>query len=98
MSEELKESIELLMKHAVQDHGGSARCAMFLLSLWDGGKYKADLQDILYNDPGVFIAMLTILRFLYWENQQIDQFVTSEQIAPVIDAWGNRFDGKRAVL
>ena len=54
----IEDALTLLIEHANQDHGGSARCAMFLLSLWDGATYKADLQDLLYNDSNVFQAMM----------------------------------------
>lgn len=87
----IEEALTLLIDQAMQDHGGSARCAMFLLSLWDGGTYKADLQDLLYNDQKVFLAMFTVLQVFYANNEQLDSYVTSKQMGPIIAAWGKQF-------
>ncbi len=87
----IEEALTLLIDQAGQDHGGSGRCAMFLLSLWDGGTYKADLQDLLYNDKNVFLAMLTTMQTFYVNNEQLDSYVTRKQIGPIIAAWGSQF-------
>ncbi|MHB8698679.1 MAG: DUF7673 family protein [Sulfuricaulis sp.] len=34
-----------LLKVATGDTGGAKRVTQFLLSLWDGHRYRADLQD-----------------------------------------------------
>ena len=83
-----KWALDLLLDQAVQDHGGGGRCARFLLSLWDGGTYKVDLQDLMYIDEEYFSAMLMVYRYLHENNKQLDQFVTGEQMAPVIAMWG----------
>lgn len=88
----IEDALTLLIDHANQDSGGSSRCAMFLLSLWDGGTYKADLQELLYNDQQVFIAMLTVLEVFYANNEQLDSYITSKQMNPIITAWGNKFN------
>jgi phage-related holin len=64
---------------------------MFLLSLWDGTTYKADLQDLLYNDQKVFTAMLTIMQTFYINNEQLDSYITKKQMGPIITAWGKQF-------
>ncbi len=87
----IEDALTLLIDQANADHGGSARCAMFLLSLWDGGTYKADLQDLLYNDQNVFKAMITTLTTFYVNNEQLDSYVTSKQMNPIIAAWGEAF-------
>lgn len=87
----IEDALTLLIDHAMEDHGGSARCAMFLLSLWDGAAYKADLQDLLYNDQNVFKAMITVLTTFYVNNEQLDSYVTSKQMGPIIKAWGKQF-------
>ena len=87
----IEEALTILLDQAVQDHGGSSRCAMFLLSLWDGGTYKANLQELLYNDRKTFIAMLTTLKIFYDNNEQLDSYVTKKQMNPVIQAWGKAF-------
>lgn len=88
---EITDAIKYLVDQARQDHGGAGRCAMFLLSLWDGGAYKADLQELIYNDPSSFTAMIVVLEWFYNKNQQLDQYVTQAQMDPIIAAWGNRF-------
>ena len=87
----IEDALILLIDQAGQDHGGSGRCAMFLLSLWDGGTYKADLQDLLYNDQNVFQAMITAITTFYINNEQLDSYVTSKQMDPIIAAWGKQF-------
>jgi hypothetical protein len=69
---EIQEALTILLDQAAGDTGGSSRCAMFLLSLWDGGTYKADLQGLLYNDQKTFVAMLTTLKIFYANNEQLD--------------------------
>ena len=88
---EIHDALSILTDQAGQDHGGSARCAMFLLSLWDGGAYKADLQDLLYNDLKIFQAMMVTMAVFYKNNEQLDSYVTSKQMGPIIAAWGNYF-------
>jgi len=86
---QINDSIKFLLKHAYGDSGGSRRCAMFLLSLWDGKEFKADRQDILYNDAEIFSAMIFVLQYLYVSNAQLDNFVSEAEIKPVVDAWGD---------
>ena len=62
------DALELLLRQARSDTGGSKRCAMFLLSLWNGCFFKADLQDVLYNDRETFSAMIEVLNYLYGNN------------------------------
>ncbi len=87
----IEDALTVLIDHANGDTGGSARCAMFLLSLWDGGTYKADLQDLLYNDQKVFQAMITAMTTFYINNEQLDSYVTSKQMGPIIADWGEQF-------
>ena len=87
----IEDALTLLIEHANQDHGGSARCAMFLLSLWDGATYKADLQDLLYNDSNVFQAMMITIQTFFVNHEQLDSYVTSKQMGPIITAWGKQF-------
>ncbi len=87
----INNSITMLLKHAAGDSGGSKRCAMFLLSLWSGEEFKADLQELLYNDAEIFSSMIFVLQYLYDTNSQLDSFVSGEKIKPVIDVWGPVF-------
>jgi hypothetical protein len=64
---------------------------MFLLSLWSGDEFKADLQELLYNDAEIFSSMIFVLQYLYDTNSQLDSFVSGERIKPVIDVWGPVF-------
>ena len=89
------DALEKLLGHARGDTGGSRRCAMFLLSLWNGDHFKADLQDLLYNDPAIFRAMVDLLTYLYEHNLQLDSLVSSAEIAPVIAIWGDTFRAAR---
>ena len=91
---EVKNCISLLLKHAYTDSGGGRNCAMFLLSLWDGSVYKADLQEVLYNDASIFSAMITLLKYLYGSNTQLDRFVTQDEMNPVLAIWGKQFKAK----
>lgn len=84
-------SIAILLNHAFGDSGGSKRCAMFLLSLWAGDEFKADLQGLLYNDAEIFSSMIFVLQYLYDTNSQLDNFVSGERMRPVIDIWGAVF-------
>ena len=77
-----------LIEVARGDTGSSARCAMFLLSLWDGSTYKADLQEILYNDTDLFEQMIAILCYLHEKNEQLDSFVSQAEMDSIIAAWG----------
>lgn len=91
----IENALTILIEQANGDTGGSARCAMFLLSLWDGTAYKADLQDLLYNDQKVFSAMLTVFQVFYANNEQLDSYVTNKQMRPIIEVWGKQFRVKK---
>lgn len=60
-NDKLKSALQRILNQAHGDHGGAKRCAAFLLSLWNGGFYKADLQELMYSDPDLYEAMLYIL-------------------------------------
>ena len=87
----LQKSITLLLKLAQGDSGGSRKCAMFLLSLWNGDDFKADLQELLYNDAEIFYSMISIFEYLYKSNNQLDCLVTQADINPIITLWGKSF-------
>ena len=90
----LRQALENLLKHARADHGGGRRCAMFLLSLWNGGNFKADLQDLLYVDPIIHDSMVYVLDGLYYKGSQLDNYLTEDEIKPVYDLWGEVFRSK----
>lgn len=89
--DEFDNSLRMLLRHAHADHGGAKRCAMFLLSLWNGDSFKADLQELLYVDPDIFDAMLCVLKGLYNTNSQLDSHVADDAIKPIYEAWGEAF-------
>jgi hypothetical protein len=89
--QEVQAALELLLRHGRRDYGGARRCAMFLLSLWDGETFKADLQALMYCDNDIFAAMMRVYQYLYASNQQLDTLVAEDQIRPVLDAWGQAF-------
>ena len=83
--------VSVLVKHARGDTGGSGRCAMFLLSLWNGHEFKADLQELLYNETEIFSATISVLQHLFEKNEQIDNFVSQAEMDPIISLWGRVF-------
>lgn len=83
--------LENLLYHARQDTGGSRRVAQFLLSLWNGDNFRADLQAVMYIDADLFNDMLALWHYLHQTNQQLSSLVTQEQMQPIIDAWGEIF-------
>ena len=85
---ELPQAIERLLRIAGQDTGGGRRVAAFLLSLWNGDFYRADLQALLYVDRQIHKDMITVMIGLYESHGQLSTYVTEEQISPVIDMWG----------
>lgn len=89
--DKFKKSLELLLKHTRTDTGGGRRCAMFLLSLWNGDDYKADLQALMYTDPDTFEAMAYVLNALYYSNGKLDSYLAEAEIKPVIDLWADTF-------
>lgn len=76
---------------AESDTGGGRRAASFLLSLWDGDLYRSDLQELLYVDPDQFAAMQTVLSHLYNNGEQLDSFVSQDEMQPIIEIWGKVF-------
>ena len=90
-----KNSLRLLFRHAQSDTGGSKRCAQFLLGLWNGTLFKADIQDLLYTDIDINRAMLCVLYHLHGGFHQLNTYVSKEQITPIIDTWGDAFRVKK---
>ena len=83
--------LELLLNHSKSDTGGSRRCAGFLLSLWEGEIYKIDLQELLYVDKDIHEAMINVFRLLYEDNNELDLYLSEQDMAPVIAQWGEVF-------
>lgn len=87
--------LDRLLEIARQDTGGSRRVAQFLLSLWDGDSYRADLQAIMYIDHDIFRSMLALWNHLHQTNQQLYSLIGEDEIRPVIAAWGKAFSVDR---
>ena len=83
--------------HDKSFHQRGVYCAMFLLSLWDGNVYRANLQDVLYNDSGIFRAMLNILMQFYVHGEQLYTFVTQREMDPIMQEWGDVFKIEKEV-
>ena len=91
--QKVTDALERLLRTASGDTGGSRRAAEFLLGLWNGAQFKADLQELLYTDKPQFEDMQTVMRELHTTKDQLDTYVTEEQMKPVIEAWGEVFSG-----
>ena len=86
-----KQTIDRLLPIARGDTGGSSRVAQFLLSLWNGYRYRVDLQDLLYIDNDIFQDMMQVLNDLHQTNTQLDTYLKGNDIKPVIESWGDAF-------
>ena len=84
-----KQTIDRLLPIARGDTGGSSRVAQFLLSLWNGYRYRVDLQDLLYIDNDIFQDMIQVLNDLHQTNTQLDTYLVENDIKPVIESWGD---------
>jgi hypothetical protein len=87
-------ALERLLESACRDTGGSRRAAQFLLSLWNGARYKVDLQELLYVESNQFVDILTVLQEFYRLDAQLDTFVNEDQMKPIIEMWGETFEKK----
>ena len=85
------DALERLISHARGDTGGSRRAAQFLLSLWNGDNYQADLQALLYVDPDMHRDMMEVFTYLYTHNHQLDSLVTEAELSQVLHGWGPVF-------
>ncbi|MGC1953222.1 MAG: hypothetical protein WA970_11775 [Gammaproteobacteria bacterium] len=94
-SDELRDALDRLLDSAYADTGGSRRAAEFLLSLWNGARFTANLQELLYVDTAQFTDMQTVLQELYRSKAQLDTFVTEDQMKPIIEDWGKTFASVR---
>lgn len=91
LSAPFEKHLKHLLTHARQDHGGSRRCAAFLLSLWNGDNFKADLQELLYTDGDTHRAIINVFHHIHATGNQLYTYVTQEQMDPIIEAWGDVF-------
>ena len=80
--------LERLLRLAARDTSGGRRIAQCLLSLWDGTRFKADLQDLLGLDDRLFGDLLALMQVLHARNLQLDCLVTYHQLLPVLRMWG----------
>lgn len=85
------DALERLLSVANGDTGGSRRAASFLLSLWNGSSFKADLQDLLCLDEPGHSDMIHVVQHLYTNNLQLDSLVSEAEMLPIIRDWGNVF-------
>jgi phosphoribosylanthranilate isomerase len=89
------DALEGLLEMAQCDHGGSRRCSEFLLSLWNGETFKADMQELLYIDEQPHKDMMEVFQYLYKNNMQLESLVSEQAMKPILAAWGksgNDFD------
>jgi len=85
-------NLRRFLQLAQRDTSGSRRLAQVLLGLWDGARFRVDLQDLLNLDPNLFDQTLHLLRHLYHNDRQLDSILSYQQMLPVIQAWGPSFD------
>jgi len=78
----------MVLRVAKTDSGGGGRCARFLLSLWDGGTYKVDLQDLMYIDREYFSAMMMVYDYLHKNNSQLEAHVSQADMNLIVAEWG----------
>ncbi len=87
------QDLALLVKHAEGTSGGSRRCAAFVLSLWDGRRYRADLQELLYIDNDIHMVMVRVFHDLYMNGWQLDDMlIEPEALDNIIELWGLEFE------
>lgn len=80
-------ALDHLFTQATGDHGGSRRCAAFLLSLWDSTKYRVGLVDIFYVDELSRKSMIRVLTYLHDYGLQLESVVTQKRMASLIRNW-----------
>jgi hypothetical protein len=85
----LTRAVNKLLSVATGDTGGSRRVAQFLLSLWNGEQYRADLQAVMYIEDELFSDMVSLWSHLHTNNLQLESIVSDRQMAPVIAQWGS---------
>ncbi len=84
--------LAFLVKHAKGDTGGSRRCAEFILSLWNGSVYHANLQELLYISQTAHLAMMRVFHELYALGMQLDNtMIHPDDMEVIIDMWGVEF-------
>jgi len=93
--EKITGALERLLDSAYSDTGGSRRAAQFLLSLWNGARFKANLQELLYTEDVQFADMQTVMHELHDTKDQLDTFVTENQMKPIIESWGQTFESTK---
>ena len=94
-SDQLRDALDRLLDNAYSDTGGSRRAAEFLLSLWNGARFTANLQELLYVDKAQFTDMQTVFQELYRSKAQLDTFVSEDQMKPIVEDWGKTFESVR---
>ena len=85
------DALTRLIQQAEGDTGGSRRAAQFLLSLWNGEAYQADLQALLYVDTDMHRDRVEVFTYLYTNNDQLESLVTESDLHAVIYSWGPVF-------
>ncbi len=84
--------LAFLVKHAKGDTGGSRRCAAFILSMWNGDVYHADLQALLYLSADAHHAMVNVFHGLFECGLQLDStMIHPDDMEIIIDMWGLEF-------
>lgn len=77
--------LKQLLRIAQGYSGGSRRIASVLLSLWNGGSFKCDLQELLYLDRDWLQQILTLTAYLHEQGLQLDCLVSQEEMNPILD-------------
>jgi hypothetical protein len=61
---------------------------MVLLSLYDGSRWQADLEDLQYLSDDNAERVLMLMHFLLSVRRGLSYFIPPMMIAPVIEQWG----------
>jgi len=84
-----------LFEIAIQDTGGGRAASAVLLSLWND-HFVANLRDVISSldieNTEAALALLTTLG----PGHHLERYLTDEQIAQIIDVWGEFHEKRRA--
>jgi DNA-binding MarR family transcriptional regulator len=84
----LMKDIQMLYNWATSAGPNSTSSREILLSLWDGDRYRMNLQDVLNYDEHMYHTLRTVVAHLYVHKQQITDHIGDLEMRELV----NRLD------
>lgn len=86
--ETCNQALRHLLRKGAEPSTDGQRIGCMMLSLWNGARYQADLEDLVYLDDQAARHTIHLLHFLFRSNVRLRDLISPLDMQPLVRQWG----------